>query len=427
MKRNKLIQRFPREVLGVELWSKQAQIFSDLFEHRRVAVRSGHGLGKSFLGANIVLAFIYHFKNSKVITTAPTWRQVEGILWSEVRKLYHNARIPLGGELLQTQLKLDDDWFAIGLSTNQPDRFQGWHAPYLLLLIDEASGVSDEIYDAAISCKPTHIFVIGNPLRKSGFFYDLFARPRPGWRLYHLSCYHSPNVTGERHIPGLVDLEWIEDRKTEWGEDSPLFYSRVLGEFPEIEEDAIFNMRDIDIAVKSKLQLTGQAVIGLDVARYGVDETVWVVRQGRVVLDIVNMKRGSLMAVVGKTVQLVKKYNPEIVIIDDTGLGGGVTDRLNEIGIVSVYPVNFGARAPMRSDIYANMKAYLFFNLQKLFRDQLISIPDHPVLREQLLQMRYEIKSTGQLKVIDPDKSPDYADALALAFYPHVGPQIIVF
>src|SRR5574343_1296909 len=101
------------------IWSGLQEILQSVAVNKRTAVRSGHGVGKSWITAKIALTFLYMYYPAKVVTTAPTWFQVEKILWSEIRRSHSTAKFPLGGTLLTTELKLDEDWFAIGLSTRE--------------------------------------------------------------------------------------------------------------------------------------------------------------------------------------------------------------------------------------------------------------------------------------------------------------------
>lgn len=129
---------FVNEILGVQLWDKQIEIIESVRDNKFTVVKSGHGVGKTYCSACTVLWFLNAFRPSKVVTTAPTWHQVKSILWSDINKLHRTSKIPLGGELLQTQLKIKDEHFAIGLSTDEADKFQGIHSENILVLFDEA-------------------------------------------------------------------------------------------------------------------------------------------------------------------------------------------------------------------------------------------------------------------------------------------------
>ena len=139
---------FAGDVLGVELWAKQRELLSALPAHHRVAVKSGNGLGKGFSAAVAVLWFLYTHDQAIVLSTAPTFRQVRYILWRQIHSLYRRAPETLGGRLLDTRWELDDDRYALGLSADGPDQFQGFHSPNMLIVVDEAEGVSDNIYEA---------------------------------------------------------------------------------------------------------------------------------------------------------------------------------------------------------------------------------------------------------------------------------------
>src|SRR5258708_27087697 len=136
---------FCKEVLGVNLWSKQLEVLKATIHHRRIAVRSGHGVGKTFVVACLVLWWLFA-RQGLVVTTAPTWEHVEGVLWREILMLWGHARVPLPAKDNQTELKIDKTWYAIGLSTNIPSAFQGRHHPRLLVVMDEAPGVNEQVH-----------------------------------------------------------------------------------------------------------------------------------------------------------------------------------------------------------------------------------------------------------------------------------------
>ena len=136
---------FAKDILRVELWSKQEEVLSALFENRRVAVKSGNGLGKGYCAVVAVLWFLYCHDPAIVLSTTPTFRQVRHVLWRQIRRLYRRAPDVLGGKILDTRWELADDRYAIGLSADTADQFQGFHSPNMLIVVDEAEGLSDEI------------------------------------------------------------------------------------------------------------------------------------------------------------------------------------------------------------------------------------------------------------------------------------------
>lgn len=224
-------------LLGMQPWSKQWEVIHSVRDNKRTAVRSCHGSGKTAVAAAVVLEFMLQGP-CRVITTAPTWSQVEQLLWREIAMRHHHIQ-PAFGKLFKTQLEIAPDWFAIGLSTDTPERFQGHHAPRMLLVVDEASGVDDTIFEASegfLTADGARVLLIGNPTRTTGTFYRAF-KPDSGWHRVHISAYDTPNFTGENVHPdaarALVTPEWASEFATQYGIDSPAYKIRVLGEFAE--------------------------------------------------------------------------------------------------------------------------------------------------------------------------------------------------
>ena len=157
---------FAKGILRVELWSKQEEVLSALFENRRVEVKSGNGLGKEYCAVVAVLWFLYCHDPAIVLSTAPTFRQVRHVLWRQIRRLYRRAPDVLGGNILDTRWELADDRYAIGLSADTADQFQGFHSPNMLIVVDEAEGLSDEIYEAVeavMTSASPRLLLIRNP------------------------------------------------------------------------------------------------------------------------------------------------------------------------------------------------------------------------------------------------------------------------
>lgn len=235
-------------LLGMQPWSKQWEVIHSVRENKRTAVRSCHGSGKTAVAAAVVLEFMLQGP-CRVITTAPTWSQVEQLLWREIAMRHHHIQ-PQFGKLFKTQLEVAPDWFAIGLSTDTPERFQGHHAPRMLLVVDEASGVDDAIFEASegfLTADGARVLLIGNPTRTTGTFYRAF-KPDSGWHRVHISAFDSPNFTGETVHPdaarALVTPEWAADAATQWGIDSPAYKIRVLGDFAETTGRQFFQFLD---------------------------------------------------------------------------------------------------------------------------------------------------------------------------------------
>ena len=302
---------FAKDILRVELWSKQEEVLSALLENRRVAVKSGNGLGKGYCAAVAVLWFLYCHDPAIVLSTAPTFRQVRHVLWRQIRRLYRRAPDVLGGKILDTRWELAEDRYAIGLSADTADQFQGFHSPNMLIVVDEAEGVSDEIYEAVeavMTSASPRLLLIGNPTTVTGAFRRAFYQER---RLYYtvtISALDSPNVTSNKVVvPRLTTAEWVEERRETWGENNPIFLARVLGEFPDQAEDTLIKLSDIEAAVEDQARSTDEdrldeseeTVLAVDVARFGSDRSVILRRRGNRVEDIQTFQKLDTMQLAG--------------------------------------------------------------------------------------------------------------------------------
>jgi phage terminase large subunit len=447
-------EAFARHALGSSWWQKQREVAQSVAHHRRTAVKSANGVGKTYLAADLALWFLYCYQPSIVVTTAPTRRQVRHLLWEEIRRRFQGARESLPGELLKDRLTVGPGWYALGLATDEPTRFQGFHAENLLIVFDEASGIAEEIWEAAEGIavgKNNRIVAIGNPMTASGRFYRIFQSD-PLWRRHTISALDHPNVTGVgAPIPGAVTAEAIEERVMQWCEEilegeacaesdllrwrgrlyrpNNAFRVRVLGEFPDSAEDTLIPLRWIEAAAARWREeyrfgegLTGVRRAAADVARFGGDWTVIGLRIGSVVARLEATQGCDLMEVAGRVARLAQEARPESIAIDGIGIGAGVADRLQELRIAGVEAVNVSLPAHDREH-FANRRAELYWGLRERFRTGDITIPPDEALCSQLAQIRYTYTSRGQVQIASKEAmrrrghaSPDHADMLALLF-----------
>ena len=435
-------ERFASQVLGVELWSKQREVLRAVACHRRVAVKSGNGLGKDFTAAVAVLWYLHQHDPAIVLSTAPTFRQVRHVLWRQIRGLYRRASGVVGGELLDTRLELAGDRYALGLSSTGADQFQGFHCQNMFIVVDEAGGVSEPIYeaiDAIMTSANPRLLLIGNPTTPSGAFHRAFYQESSIYETITISALESPNVVaGAVVIPGLTTAEWVAERRAVWGQDSPVYRARILGEFPDRAEDSLFSVSDIEAAVMSAeapghRDVAGPepVVIGVDVARYGSDRSVVLVRQGDIVQDIQVYPRLDTMELVGRVITTVRERTPDLVNVDEVGIGAGVLDRLRELGI-QARGVN-GAARPLLDSICGNLRAEGYWSLRERFQNRRIHIPRDAELMAELTALRYRINSSGKVMIESKETirgrglpSPDKADALMLAFLKDVPPVALL-
>lgn len=420
---------FVIDMFGEKPYSKQKAILNAIKNKRRVAVRSGHGVGKTKTAAWVAWWFFVTHPFAKVITTAPTGRQLRKVLWAELQALARKipTAIRANFEILETDIYMRDkngrrinDWFITARTSDKPENMLGFHAPFLLYIVDEASGVPDEIYNAIEGSMTTEakMLLIGNPTRTTGYFYDAFHRKADLWECIHISCFESP----------FVNPAWIEEKKREWGIDSDLYRVKVLGEFPRASADSLLPLDWIDKATNAEIIIEdGETRIGVDVARFGTDETVIMAIE----TDGTNARVVHYEAMMGKettltarrALHLAQKYGAVMINVDDTGVGGGVTDILREEvaenGLnIQINPVVFGAAPTESPELYANLKAQLYFKLRDYMNPETpgaISIPNESKLIRDLSAIRIGYTSRDKIKIIDPPKSPDYADALVIA------------
>jgi hypothetical protein len=399
-------------------------------------IRSCHGAGKTFLAAVAVLWFAFCFYESRVLTTAPTFRQVEKILWQEVKKLYENSRIPLGGKMYTTQLKVDTGWFAMGFSTEDPDAFQGHHAKHMLVVFDEACGIDPKIWEACegvLTGRHAILLGIGNPTDPDTPFNTEFGNRSPAFKM-KISAFDTPNFTKEfatdedpeGFVDGLVTPEWVEEKRKKWGEDSAFWYARVMGEFPPGASDALVPLSWIERAQARSIEASGVKEFGVDVARYGDAETVIYLRRGDH-LRLVGTGQGlDTVQVCEKITKLIGQHEPAQVKIDEVGVGAGVVDMLKaKHGRRIIKPVNF-AESPDDKDLFINRRAEIFWALRKKFEDNKIDIDVHDEeLAAQLSKIRYKYDARNRIVIERKEEmkrrqlpSPDRADAAAIAIAP---------
>lgn len=442
---------FVEEYAQNKPWTRQKDILRSVFKNKITTVRSCHGIGKSWLSAKAALAFLTAYDDSYVITTAPTFRQVENILWRDIRSTYKKTRWPLGGRIFESpRLDMDDEWFAIGLSTKDPDMFQGFHPPsgHILVIVDEASGVTDDIFiaiDSVLSSQGARLLMIGNPTSITGRFYTSHHNDATSTK-FHISCFDTPNFTnnGIRTIedlqeadlskaeilaPYLVTPEWVKDKITRWGIESPMFQARCLGNFPSAEANTLIPLNYIEAACteerKEELEAkqsseTVYRYVGVDPARYGDDKSAFVEREGQIVDNIFTTAKEDN----GQTAGHVKLMKAAHTIFVDAGMGAGVIDILRSDKYDNVIEVA-GSASPFKDDTslqFVNLRAQMYWRLAELFKTGQIYIPEDSELMSQLASIRYKVTRRGiQIEEKDEIKkrlkvSPDKADALAYCF-----------
>lgn len=241
---------FAQEVLGVELLPEQQAILQALAKpNARVTVASGHKCGKDFIASIAACYYFCSFDGARVQLTAPTYKQVHGITWREIRMRVRNAIIPICksdeiGELASTGIVAHDFREIKGFTAKTAEAVAGISAPHVLYIVTEASGVEDPIYEAIegnLAGKDARILLITNPTRKSGYFYDSHHKNAKQWRTFHLSSWDiaASHQRSGLDISALATVRYCQERLEAWGKDDPRYRVRVLGEFVELEQDLV--------------------------------------------------------------------------------------------------------------------------------------------------------------------------------------------
>lgn len=429
---------FARVILRHDLWRRQEEILRAVRPGSRVAVKACHASGKTFLAADAVLWWITRFPDGIAVTTAPTWTQVERLLWGAIHRAAGGSMISYP-PLNQTELRLGPDNYAMGLSTNEGVRFQGFHGR-VLIVIDEAPGVRPEIWEAIEGIRASGsvcVLALGNPTIASGPFYDAFASARAAWETFTISAFDTPNFAGidRERLVGLAEAEldtnvrdylvgrrWVLEKWREWGERHPLWQSRVMGDFPTESEDALFPLAWLEAARDRKIEEPDGAewVAGLDVAGPGEDETSLAVRHGSTVVFQQSWSkpdpRGDVVAALAKFKERGIRVN-----VDVCGLGHYFLLGLKDAGF-KTKRVNVGER-PANRERYANLKAEVYWGFrQRLETGDVAGLSDEASVA-QLAGVRYAHNARGQVVIEGKDemrkrgvRSPDRGEAIILAF-----------
>lgn len=425
-----------RGVLGEELWSKQRHVLESVAANRWTGVQSAHGTGKSHAATRLIAWWLSTRPDAFVVATAPTWRQIDAIVFRYLRELHGRAGLP--GTITGDARWLWSDGRLVALGQKPADgdeaAFQGLHALNLLVVLDEASGVPASIWHAAeaLATNPAaRVLAIGNPDHSGSHFAGVCA-PGSGWNRIRIAAQDAPAFTGER-VPEamaarLVSPEWVEERRRRWGETSPLYQARVLAEFPEESDDQLFGSAVIRAAQERDLPLlSGEGIepgaFGVDVARTGRDETVVYRRQeGR--LRIEHRAQGhDLMRTAGVVAALLRAHPGVRAAVDVVGVGAGVYDRLVEQGL-PVVAFTASQRA-YRPDRFVNRRAEAYFAFRDAMRDGRVDLdPADDELAAQLGAIRWKLNSAGDRVLLESKDdmrrrglpSPDRADSAVMAW-----------
>lgn len=439
-----------QDVLGEYLWSKQQEIVRAVVKHRRVAVKSCHGVGKTFLVARLACWWIENHKDldAGVISTAPSNDQVVGLLWKEINIAHEKGG--LKGRVNQTNWWLGNVRVAFGRkpSDTQPGAMVGAHSLYNLVILDEADGVADSLWTAAgalATNDESRIIAIGNP-DTAGSRFEKACKPGSGWHVITIDAHESPNWTGE-YVPErlkalLVSKAYEQEVIDDHGIDSPVYLSKIRGQFPKQNANAIVRDADLQKARAARPMRDTDLFpveLGVDVAaggdrsvirlrrgvRFGSEEGVWVWRS----------QHDDSERLVREILDAQQKTGATSIKIDANGVGWAVVGAVRKAlrkqtlrggRVCHVHGVMVGQRAtnPKR---FKNLRAELWWLARELCEAQVWDLSlieeDDPLL-EELKAPNWSTDAGKRIVVEQKDevrkrlgRSPDDADAALLAYY----------
>jgi phage terminase large subunit len=430
-------EHFEKFVKGKHLTWQQWLIFRAVergirFEApRRISVASGHGIGKSTTESMLKLWFLGSFTDPQVPCTANTGDQLSDVLWKESKKWLNKMPEELANEYdhqsAYIRMKYSPETaFARARTAKKeaPEALAGVHADNVMMLVDEASGICEEVFETAegaLTNNNIFVLLISNPTRLDGYFFETHHKDKENWQHMQFDSRESP----------IVDWQFVERIKEKYGEDSPQWMVRVVGQFPDAEEDQLIPRSLFDAAAaRSVIRNTlNIRCLGIDVARYGGDRTAFVEKQGNYIGLLKVRKDQDIVASANDATEILRKARAEgnqfdFVMIDVIGLGAGLFDVLLDrqkngdiSDLTTLIPVNVSETAEEENE-HANKRVELWFRLKEYLATGYID----PVFRDDCCSIKFTIPDAkGRNKLEKKEdarersgQSPDLGDAACL-------------
>jgi len=450
------------EVLGEHLWSKQVEIVESVVANRHTAVPSCHGTGKSFIASRLAAWWLdaHPAGEAFVVTTAPSDKQVKAILWREIGKAIRAAkRMTRRAKsfILNSRTTLDAQWYVklgdqdelVAYGRKPQDlqneeeaatAFQGIHAKYVLVILDEACGIPKWLWDAVdslVTNEHSRVLAIGNPTDPTSHF-EKVCRPGSGWNVIPIGYQDTPNFTGEAVPDKLRDLllgkTWVAERLARWGRKSSLYISKVLGFFPESADDTLISAQMIKDA--QARDLSGRAIsdpgnYGWDIGELGPDETAGYLNRGGMVRRMYANAAHNPMEAAGDIAAVARDHRDRSHQVDKIGVGSGTYFRLLELGIrVSGFGAGEKARDPLR---FKNRRAEAWWTFRQMMIDGAVDLdPGDEELAAELQAPKWGRDSAGRVWLESKEKmrdrgiaSPNRADAVIMSFVRSQGGDVL--
>lgn len=411
---------YVRCVLKAEPDKWQQAALDKIASNQRLAVASGHGVGKTALTSWLIHWFMSTRPDPQVVVTANTKNQLDSKTWRELAKWNQRA---INGEWFQhsatrfAMKECPDTWFASAIpwTENNSEAFAGTHEDHVLNVFDEASAIPDviwEVVEGSMTTPGAKWAAFGNPTRNTGRFRECWGRFRHRWVTMQVDSRDAVQADKAQIAA------WVAD----YGLDSDFVKVRVLGEFPSQSSNQFISQSDVDAcsAYKAEGYKAMPKILAADIARFGDDQSVICKRQGRYVPPLRAWRGLDLMKTSDLIMEEIDSYQPDGVVVDETGIGSGVVDRLRQLNY-NVMGFN-GGEAPKNKETYKNRRVEVWGLMREALKSRL-ELPDDAELRQDLIAPEYGFTPTQQLlleRKEDMKKrglaSPDRGDALAMTY-----------
>lgn len=439
--------RWAKDSLKTETWSKQREILRLLEVVPKVAVPSCHSAGKSKTAAIACARFLAKHVpgTARVVTTAPTMTQVRAVLWNEINQLHAETTDVLPGRVNQTEWWIGGYMAGLGRkpADYNPAAFSGLHAEHILVVIDEAGGVPNDVW-TSVSTLATNegavILAIGNPDDPLAEFKNVVdGAPENGWSVVRIPAWETPNFSGEPAAPifkkVLLTPGWVDEHRLKWGEDSALWASKIAAEFPDESQMTIMRLVDIEYArnfdgthPNPKME---DVQLGVDIAASGTgDETVIRERRGNRILRRWSVRSDEPDDISDLIYEAAEESGATLIHVDATGVGFGfIADIRRRVPNAAVMPFVAAARATDPKQ-FENRRAEAHWYAREKLRHHDLDLSEADDLDELVSQMtaiRYRLKKGRIIVELKDDvrkrlsRSPDDSDALLLAMLPPEG------
>lgn len=415
---------FVKNVLKADPLPWQCEFLTHVAKgERRISVRAGHGVGKSTACAWLLLWHLFTRMPQKAVCTAPTAGQLFDALFSELKHWCNRLPDPLResieiftDRIVHKGAPESSFISARTSSAERPEALAGVHSDNVLLICDEASAIPEAVFESAAGSMSGHeatTVLISNPTRNTGLFFKTHHQLSSDWKTMHVSCLDNP----------LVSTDFVAQIKATYGENSNAYRVRVLGDFALRDDDSLIAADLVDAAMSRDVALdtTQDLIYGCDIARFGSDRTVICKRRGNVVVELRHWSGEDLMGTVGRIVHEANIDKPAVIAVDSIGLGGGVADRLRELGY-NVVDVNVSESNSMNQQA-SRLRDELWLSAKEWLETRAVRLPKDDELRAELIGPTYSFTSNGKIKVESKSelkkrgmRSPDLADALCLTF-----------